>query len=276
MIRKIIKIDEEKCDGCGLCIPACPEGALKLIDGKAKLVRDFYCDGLGACLGHCPQGAIQVIEREAEEYNEKKVMENVMAQGEEVINQHLEHLRENGEEEALQQALDILNKYKASVSKKKMPPIVSGCPGSQAQAFQQRSQTKPKTKSADSALSHWPIQMHLISPHSPHYLDSDLLLAADCVAFSLGNFHQAYLSGKKLIIACPKLDRGQEIYLEKLKMLIDEARIKTLRIMVMQVPCCSGLLQLAKTAVEQSQRKIPIDITIVGVQGDILDEFQID
>jgi ferredoxin len=276
MIRKIIKIDEEKCDGCGLCIPACPEGALKLIDGKAKLVKDFYCDGLGACLGHCPQGAIQVIEREAEDYDEKKVMENVMAQGEEVINQHLEHLRENGEEEALQQALEILDRNKASGSKKQMPPIVSGCPGSQAQAFQQPSQTKPATKSADSTLSHWPIQMHLISPHSPHYLDSDLLLAADCVAFSLGNFHQDYLNGKKLVIACPKLDRGQEIYVEKLKMLIDESRINTLRIMVMQVPCCSGLVQLAKTAVEQSERKIPIDITIVGVQGNILDEFQID
>jgi hypothetical protein len=193
-----------------------------------------------------------------------------------VINQHLEHLRENGEEEALQQALEILNKNKASANKKKMPPIVGGCPGSQAQEFQQRAQTKPAAKSADSALNHWPIQMHLISPHSPHYLDSDLLLAADCVAFSLGNFHQDYLSGKKLIIACPKLDRGQEIYVEKLKMLIDEARIKTLRIMVMQVPCCSGLVQLAKTAVEQSERKIPIDITIVGVQGNILDEFQID
>jgi NAD-dependent dihydropyrimidine dehydrogenase PreA subunit len=275
MIRKIIEIDEEKCDGCGLCIPACPEGALKLIDGKAKLVKDFYCDGLGACLGHCPQGAIQVIERDAEAYDESLVMENVMAQGEEVIHQHLEHLRESGEQEALQQALAILEKKKNSISEKKMPPTFSACPGSQAQSFNQLKNAQPADLPADSALTHWPIQMHLISPHSPHYLDSDLLLAADCVAFSLGNFHQSYLAGKKLVIACPKLDRGQEIYLEKLKTLIDEARIKSLRIMVMQVPCCSGLVQLAKSAVEQTHRKIPIDITIVGVQGQILDEFQI-
>jgi hypothetical protein len=227
---------------------------------------------LGACLGHCPQGAIQVIEREADAYNEKKVMENVMAQGEEVINQHLEHLRENGEEEALQQALEILNKNKASANKKKMPPIVGGCPGSQAQEFQQRAQTKPAAKSADSALNHWPIQMHLISPHSPHYLDSDLLLAADCVAFSLGNFHQDYLSGKKLIIACPKLDSGQEVYVQKLVQLIDQSQINTIHVLVMEVPCCGGLLRLVQQATQMANRKVPVKSSVISISGEVLKE----
>jgi len=268
MIRKIIEIDEDKCDGCELCIPSCPEGAIQLIDGKAKLVKDFYCDGLGACLGHCPQKAISVIEREAEAYDEVKVMENVMEQGEDVIRQHLDHLREHDEQDNLQQAIKILSNRTTSVQ---------ACPGSLNQSFataQQHNQIH--TEDVPSALSHWPIQMHLISPMTPQYKNADLLLAADCVAFSMGNFHQKYLGGKTLAIACPKLDQGMDIYLEKLKRLIDHANIQSISVMVMQVPCCSGLVQLANTALQQSNRSVPLKVTVIGIKGEVLQEVELD
>jgi Fe-S-cluster-containing hydrogenase component 2 len=276
MIRKIIEIDEEKCDGCGLCIPACPEGALKLVNGKAKLVKDFYCDGMGACLGHCPQGAIRVIEREAEDYDESRVIENVMSQGEAVVQQHLEHLRTNGDEESVQQALKILQKKGLPVKRTQNSPVFRQCPGSATQSFQKtENQQDNSIEDISSELTHWPIQMHLISPHAPQYREADLLLAADCVAFSLGDFHRKYLANRKLVIACPKLDRGQEIYSEKLRMLIEDAGIKSLTVMVMQVPCCSGLVHLAKTALEQTQSKVPLQVVVVGVKGQILDQIRV-
>ena len=267
MIRKIIKIDESKCDGCELCIPSCPEGAIQMVNGKAKLVKDFYCDGLGACLGHCPQGAISVIEREADAYDEVKVMENVMVQGEEVIQQHLQHLKEHNEQENLQQAIKILsNRSHAGHS----------CPGSQNQTFTKAPGSGEETQmNTPSALSHWPIQMHLISPMAPQYKNADLLLAADCVAFSMGNFHQKYLNGKTLAIACPKLDQGMDVYLDKLKGLIDHAGVKSISVMVMQVPCCSGLVQLAQTALQQSNRKILLKVTVVGIKGEVLQEVEL-
>jgi ferredoxin len=273
MLRKIIEIDEAKCDGCGLCIPACPEGAIQLVEGKAKLVRDFYCDGLGACLGHCPQGAITVIEREAEEYDERQVIHNVMAQGDQVVRQHLQHLREHGETHYLNEALTILKETQEHKTGLEMLQMHSSCPGSQSLTFDRPAVASPGTAAEiPSSLSHWPVQMHLISPMAPHYRDSEVVLAADCVAFSMADFHHNYLKGKTLAIACPKLDTNQQVYLEKLKLLIDKAEIRALNVMIMQVPCCSGLLQLAKTALQQAQRKIPLKATVVGIRGEILDE----
>jgi Pyruvate/2-oxoacid:ferredoxin oxidoreductase delta subunit len=275
MLRQIIEIDENKCDGCEICIPACPEGAIQMIDGKAKLVRDFYCDGLGACLGHCPQDAISVIEREAEEYDERKVMHNVMAQGDAVVQQHLEHLREHGEDNYLKEALSILDEKNEENSGLEMLQSQSSCPGSQSFSFEKQ-QTAATSAAVEipSSLSHWPIQLHLISPMAPHYKGADVVLAADCVAFSLADFHQNYLAGKTLTIACPKLDTNQQVYLDKLKLLIDKSEIRSLHVMIMQVPCCSGLFQLAKTAVEQSQRDVPLLTTVVGIQGQILKEIE--
>lgn len=245
-----------------------------MVDGKARLVTDFYCDGLGACLGHCPQGAITVVEREAEAYNEEKVMHNVMARGPQVVKQHLDHLRDHGEEEYLRQAVQILNEQA-----RQAPAAHQGasCPGSRNQHFAPKAQSAAQNESvpAASALTHWPIQMHLISPMAPQYREAHLLLAADCVAFSLGNFHQKYLSGKTLAIACPKLDQGQEVYLQKLKALIDEAGILSISVMVMQVPCCSGLVQMAQAAMQQSSRSLPLKVTVVGVQGEILHEVDV-
>jgi ferredoxin len=270
MLRKIIEIDETKCDGCGLCIPACPEGAIQMSDGKARLVRDFYCDGLGACLGYCPQGAITVIECEAEKYNERQVMQNVMVQGDQVVQQHLQHLHEHGEEEYFKEALTILQQRETTTGLELLHSNAS-CPGSQSITFKIPEAASPANAEAmPSSLSHWPVKMHLISPMAPHYQDSELVLAADCVAFSMANFHQDYLRGKALAIACPKLDTNQQVYLKKLKLLIDKAEIKTLNVMIMQVPCCSGLLQLAKTALQQARRKIPLKATVVGIRGEEL------
>jgi ferredoxin len=275
MKRQIIEIDEELCDGCEECIPGCPEGAIQIIDGKARLISDLFCDGLGACIGTCPQGAITVIEREAEPYDEVKVMENIVRQGENTIKAHLKHLRDHGQSDFLKTAVSFLEENEIAVPDFESPEpscASGGCPGSQNMAFVDQIQTPDETADLPSALSHWPIQMHLVSPMAPQFAGSDLVLAADCVAFSLGNFHQKYLPGKTLAIACPKLDQQQQIYLEKLKVLIDEAKINTLTVMIMQVPCCRGLLTMAQQAQQMANRKIPLKLMVVGIQGEILED----
>jgi ferredoxin len=277
MKRSIITIDEEKCTGCALCIPNCPEGAIQIINGKARLVSDLMCDGLGACLGHCPEGAISVEKREAEPYDEKKVMENIVKAGPNTIKAHLAHLKDHGQDAFFKEAMEYIKENKIELPKEKEKklnsPQFSGCPGSKTLAFAKEDAAAETAQgNRPSRLTHWPIQMHLLSPNAPHYRGADLLLAADCVAFSMGDFHNDYLKGKTLAIACPKLDEGQEIYLEKLKALIDNAKINTLTVMTMQVPCCGGLLRLAQRAAEEASRKIPVKSVVVGLQGEILKE----
>lgn len=282
MKRKMIQIDEAKCDGCGLCLPNCPEGAIQLIDGKARLISDLFCDGLGACLGHCPQGAITIEEREAEPYNERQVMANIVKQGAPVIHAHLQHLKEHNELDYLRDAMNYLkeNHLQIDLTNPQAPgaapsqPPEGGCPGSRLMSFAPRSSAASTDDAGKRAsqLRHWPIQLHLISPRAPHYQGADLLLAADCVPFAMGDFHRDYLQGKALAIACPKLDEGQDVYVEKLAALVDEARINTLTVMIMQVPCCGGLLRLAKEAVARAQRKVPIKCIVVSLQGDLLSE----
>lgn len=275
MKRKIIKIDEDKCNGCGLCIPNCPEGAIQIIDGKARLISDLFCDGLGACLGHCPEGAIAVEEREAEPYDERRVMENIIKAGPNTIKAHLEHLRDHNEKEYMMQATQVL-KEKGIEN-----PLQAGghghgggCPGSRAMSFEKKADASGEAEQGTrpSQLTHWPVQLHLISPHAPHFQGADMLLAADCTAFTVGEFHKDFLKGKTLAIACPKLDDGQDTYVEKIRALIDEAKINTLTVMIMQVPCCSGLLRLAKEAASQAARKVPIKCIVIGLQGGILKE----
>jgi NAD-dependent dihydropyrimidine dehydrogenase PreA subunit len=280
MKRKIIKIDEAKCNGCGLCIPECPEGALQVIDGKARLVRDLFCDGLGACLGHCPEGAITIEERNAEAYDERIAMANIVKLGRTHIDAHLQHLKEHGESVYLGQALDYLREQGFSTDSEggTRPeagprPVSTGCPGLQSLSFGARhNEGAGDSNSIPSSLTHWPIQLHLINPAAPHFQNADLLLAADCVAFSRGDFHPKYLAGRSLVIACPKLDDGQEEYLSKLRALIDQAGINTLTVMIMQVPCCSGLLSLARQAAAGAARKVQIRYVVVGIKGDILKE----
>jgi|Deesub1362A_J573_1020465.scaffolds.fasta_scaffold00347_27 NAD-dependent dihydropyrimidine dehydrogenase PreA subunit len=273
-VRTIITIDEEKCTGCGLCVPGCPEGALQVIDGKARLVSEPLCDGLGACLGHCPEGAITVEERVAAPYDQKKVMENIVAQGANVLRAHLEHLRDHGQHEYLAQALEFLRERNLSVPPgfTKQPDNdakgFGGCPGARAVDFA-GGPTGPKAGGPPSALRNWPVQLHLIRPAAPQFRNTDLLLAADCVAYAAGDFHAAYLAGKALAIACPKLDQRQDLYLEKLKVFIDGAGINSLTVLTMEVPCCRGLLALAEQAVRQADRKVPLRSLVVGVRGEI-------
>jgi ferredoxin len=254
--REIIIIDEEKCTGCGLCIPNCPEGALQLIDGKARLISDLFCDGLGACIGHCPEDAISVEKREAEPYDERGVMENIVKQGDNVILAHLEHLKAHGELDLYDIACQVLEEKGLSPSPAGRDAAVHahemhdhvGCPG-MAMTLEKGTAATPG-----------------------QFQGKDLLLAADCVAYALGDFHRSYLKGKALAIACPKLDEGQEVYYEKLLALIDQSGISSLTVMTMEVPCCRGLLMLAQRAVEAAERKVPLTWVVVGVQGDILRE----
>jgi len=276
--RKIIKISEEKCTGCGLCIPNCPEGAIQIIDGKARLVSDIFCDGLGACLGHCPEGAITTEEREAEPYDEKKTMENIVKAGKNTIIAHLKHLKDHGETEYLKESMEFLKEKGIEVDYTETECSCThephhACPGAQMKDFSdEKKEVIQEGGSRISQLKQWPIQLHLVPPFAPYFQEKDVLLVADCVGYSIGDFHKDYLKGHSLSIACPKLDTNQEIYLDKLIKLIDGAKINTLTVMTMEVPCCSGLLGLAKKAAEKAVRKIPIKSVIVGIKGDILKE----
>ena len=280
MLRKIIKIDEEKCNGCELCIPGCAEGALQVIDGKVRLISDLFCDGLGACIGHCPEGALTIEEREAEPYDESKVMEYIVSCGANVIKAHLEHLRDHEEFEYLTEALEYLRSNGIDnplhhIEIKRSETHFSGCPGSKSMSFQNPDIDTEKTGKRQSYLTQWPIQLHLISPFADYYKNSDLLLAADCVGFSYPDFHKDFLKGKSLAVACPKLDTNQEVYLEKLISMITVSNLKSITVLIMQVPCCGGLLYLAQKAIESSCKDVPVKAIVIGIRGEILQEISV-
>ena len=305
MKRDILKIDENLCNGCGLCVPNCHEGALQVIDGKVRLVSELMCDGLGACIGYCPEGAITIENREAEPYSEVRVMEQMKDKGKNTVIAHLKHLKDHGETGFLQQGVGYLKEHRAvlnfnpdevisEVHNHGMTSAVfasitetisaehkhshsskhdgGGCPGSRAIVIEKPSSSAHGTESAQSELRQWPVQMHLINPGATYFRNADLLVAADCVAYSVGGFHNKYLKDKSLAIACPKLDHNTEIYIEKLKTLIDVAMVNTITVMIMEVPCCGGLLQMVKAAVAGASRKVPVKMLIAGITGDILRE----
>jgi len=233
VLRKIVKIDEAKCNGCGLCVPACAEGAIQIIDGKAKLISETYCDGLGACLGECPQDAITIEEREAEEFSE------------EATARHLEEVPSAAGE------------------------LPCGCPGTAVRQFDR--QDSPEAVSATSRpslLSHWPVQLTLVPPTAPFLQDSDLVLAADCVPFTYASFHERFLKDHALLVACPKLD-DFTAHQEKLTQILRHSRIKSLTIVHMEVPCCSGLVHMAQEAVRLSGKDIPLEDVTIGIKGDL-------
>lgn len=235
MNRDIVFIDEDKCNGCGQCIPNCAEGAIKLINGKAKLVDDRFCDGLGACLGHCPQDAITIIKRNAPEFDEA------------AVKKHLEHPRPE---------------------KKVQKDLPCGCPGSMAMDL--RSEKKELTGSSQRQspeLRQWPVQLMLVSPEASYFKDSDLLVAADCVPFAYPNFHHDFLKGKSLIIGCPKLDDA-DFYVEKLTELIKKNTIKSITLVNMEVPCCFGLQRIVEEAVKNSGKVLPIRQTVITIRGE--------
>ncbi len=268
-VRKIVHIDQELCDGCGDCVPSCAEGAIQIIGGKAHLLADNLCDGLGACLGECPRGAITVDERDADQFDEAAVAVHLATLDGPADNPITKHIgaREHG------------------------APV--GCPGSRTMTFgplvDEPVATPPQTlgpvglaaratapaaapAAGASALRQWPVQLHLVSPTAPYFAGAHVLLAADCAAFSVGDFHARFLAGKALAVACPKLDHGQDVYLEKLVAMIDQARIDTLTVVMMEVPCCGGLLRLAQAAAAKASRKVPIKQVVVGVRGETLTE----
>jgi NAD-dependent dihydropyrimidine dehydrogenase PreA subunit len=273
--RKIIKIDEKKCNGCGLCLPNCPEGALQIIDNKARLISDIFCDGLGACIGTCPRGAIKTIEREAETYNEKKVIkENIIPAGKNTIIAHLKHLKEHGETRYLKEALDVLKEEDIDVDFDEKTQVIQSycvCPGIKEKDFSEEIQ-KNVTESLEriSHLQQWPVQLHLVNPNAMYFQKKDVVLAADCAAYAFSDFHKEFLKDKALAIACPKLDTNKDIYIDKIAMMIDDAKINMLTVIIMEVTCCSGLLFLVKQALKKSDRKIPVKNIVISLKGKIL------
>jgi ferredoxin len=256
-------------------MPNCPEGALRIIDGKARLISDLFCDGLGACIGHCPEGAITTEERDAAQYDEAQVMENIVKQGQNVIDAHLEHLRTHNQTQYHNEAVNFLKARNIPLpdSGNEHSLVHSGCPGSRFRSIAESgTNIETDSKQRASQLSHWPVQLHLMSPQATAYQGADVVLSADCVAYAYADFHKDWLAGKALAIACPKLDEGQEMYLEKMSALIDEAKINTLTVMIMEVPCCRGLLALAQQAVAKAKRKIPVKSVVIGIDGNKLSE----
>ena len=274
--RQIIRIDEEKCTGCGLCVPNCAEGALQIVDGKARLISDLFCDGLGACIGHCPEDAITIETREAKPYDEKHVMEkNIVPAGENTIKKHLEHLYEHGAKQYFNEAMTYLKEHNLPIPHlEKSSCSVGACRGSTMREFSPTGIEQPASDDVTphSQLRQWPIQLHLISPAAPYLKNADLLVAADCSAFAAGEFHTAYLRGKILAIACPKLDSRQDEYRQKITAMIDQSKINSITAVIMEVPCCGGLLEIVTDALRKAGRKVPVKKIVLSLKGDKLSE----
>ena len=270
MIRKIIKIDEDKCTGCGICIPDCPEGALQVIDGKARLISDLFCDGLGACIKACPENAMEIEEREAEEYDESKVMVNIVKGGENVIKAHLKHLKDHGEDKLFNEAVKYLKNNNMEVPNMEEHKHC-GCPGSMQKDM--RNQFRGENNNniqMNSELRNWPIQLKLINPNANYLDNADLLIAADCVPFSYPNFHSRFLKNKTLLMFCPKLDTGIDSYIEKLVNIFTNKNIKSISIVRMEVPCCGGVEMIVQKALEIANKNIIIKEYTISIDGNII------
>ncbi|WP_300703643.1 ATP-binding protein, partial [uncultured Brachyspira sp.] len=258
MKRRIIKIDEDKCTGCGICIPDCPEGALQIIDGKARLISDLFCDGLGACIKTCPENAMEIVEREAEEYNESKVMENIVKGGVNVIRAHLEHLKDHGEDKLFNEALKYLKDNNMEVPNMEENKTC-GCQGSMQKDMRNqfiKENNNNNNIQISSELRNWPIQLKLMNPNANYLDNADLLIAADCVPFSYPNFHLRFLKNKILLMFCPKLDSDIDSYIEKLINIFTNKNINSISIVRMEVPCCGGVEMIVQKALEMANKNI--------------------
>jgi len=241
--RKIIEIDEELCDGCGQCVPGCAEGAIQIIDGKARLMAEKYCDGLGACLGECPTGALKIIEREAEEFDE----------------------------EAVEEHLKTMERFEKPAE----ATMACGCPSTQIQSFSSpmscQGANEPVAHSrAASALSHWPVQIRLVPPSAPFLRGAHLLVAADCTPVAYSHFHRDFLKGKVVMVGCPKFDEVQ-VYIQKFADIFNGADIKSITVVVMEVPCCQGLPVIIKKGMELAGKTIPLDQVIISTRGEVIE-----
>ena len=239
--RKIIEIDDELCDGCGQCVPSCAEGALKIVDGKARLVSETYCDGLGACLGECPTGALKIVERTAEDFDEA------------AVDQHLQSREEEGPADGKKAA----------------------CPSAAPQSFTRISSceeaNEPVTKiSSASELSHWPVQIRLVPPNAPFLKNANLLVLADCAAVAYANLHRDFIKDRIVMMGCPKFDNSQE-YIQKFTDIFNTANIKSVTVPVMEVPCCQGLPVIVQKAIENAGVKIPFKKLVISRQGEVIE-----
>lgn len=247
-MRKVVVIDEAKCDGCGECVTSCAEGAIAVIDGKARLVSEIYCDGLGACLGHCPQGAITVEEREAAAFDEA------------ATRKHLTNLQ------------------RAQAATLRVTETPHQCPGSMMRSFDRPAAAVqsdgPPVGNIPSALSNWPIQLTLVPPMAPYLQRADILLVADCVPFAYADFHRRFLKGKPVIIGCPKLDQ-MDACAKKLTEIVRVAKPESLSVLHMEVPCCSGFTRLAQYALQAAASDAPLTDVTIGIRGEILDTVEL-
>lgn len=260
--RKIVEIDESKCDGCGLCVPSCADGAIRIVNGKARLVSDVYCDGLGACLGHCPQDAIRIVERPAGAFDREAARKQAIPN------------RDAAAEPARAQP-------DTGQPRSSLPGLVhGGCPGAAVRDLRSPASPLPPhglvprmsdgNETAPSRLANWPVQWHLVPPGAPYLKDADLLLVADCVPFACADFHSRFLDGRPVMIGCPKLDDSRA-YVEKLTRILSEASVRSVTVVFMEVPCCTGLVRIAQAAIAQAGRPIPLHGVTVSIRGHVVD-----
>ena len=243
VLRKIIEIDEKLCNGCGECVPSCAEGALEIVDGKARMIAEKYCDGLGACLGECPQNALRIVEREVDDFDEAAVEE-------------------------------LLNRKKAALQKPVTPPL-GGCPSASLQTFkaqtpcQAANQPVSNVAPGGSALSHWPVQIRLVPPSAPFLKHADLLVAADCTAVAYPDFQGDFLKDRVVMMGCPKFD-DQQAYVQKFKEVFETADLNSITMLIMEVPCCGTMRGIISEALRQSGKDIKVDEAVISVRGEVL------
>ncbi len=242
ILRKIIEIDEELCDGCGECIPACPEGALQIVNGKAKLVKENFCDGLGECIGNCPKGAIRIVEREAEAFDEEAVKQEMEAK------------------------------------KRQEEPLPCGCPSAHVKSLSpspcEIANEPQDLEPTASQLSHWPVQIRLVPPTAPFLKNAHLVVAADCTPIAYPTFHRDFLKGRVVMMGCPKFDNVQD-YVNRFGQIFKEANIRKVTVLVMEVPCCSGLPMVVKKGMELAQKEVPLEVVVIGIEGGIIKRAQV-
>jgi Pyruvate/2-oxoacid:ferredoxin oxidoreductase delta subunit len=261
-VRKIVSIDESKCNGCGLCIPNCAEGAIAIIDGKAKLIKDLYCDGLGACLGHCPEDAISIIEREAEEFDERAVEELLKSQGRKIEHKHEEQQSGGGCQGSMVKQFEGPKAHAHAHE--------GGCPGSRMRMLQRKEfEADESSAKITSKLRQWPVQLQLVPAAAPYFKGADLLITADCVPFAYANYHNDFLKGKAVVVGCPKLDDTRH-YAEKLGDIIRINDLESITVLRMEVPCCGGITQAAKIGRDSSGVDIPIKVVTISLEGEVL------
>jgi len=256
IIRKIIEIDEILCDGCGNCIVDCPEQAIEIVEtddgSKARLVSEIFCDGLGACIGACPTGAMTIIERESDPYDEEATLRRINETSPDKIDGHVKH--------------------QMDASHTPPPPVFAGCPSSRLQQWS--GDPAPKTDSGvrapgESELRQWPVQLNLLPPFAPFFRDANIAIIADCVPFSYANFHSDFVMGKSIAVGCPKLD-DKQAYVEKISQIIQMANPKSFEVVIMEVPCCSGLTGIVQRAMEKAGKQVPLTETVIKVTGQLL------